>query len=116
MHGSDHHLVAFARSSGVGMHHCSWDVGSVQDIGLGAMQMAKKGFVAGWGLGRHVLGSNYFHYVQDPWGSWSEYSADIDFVPATTDWASADHPGEDSFYLWGPNVPEDFVRNYELGN
>jgi catechol 2,3-dioxygenase-like lactoylglutathione lyase family enzyme len=116
VHGSDHHLVAFARSSGVGMHHCSWDVGSVQDIGLGAMQMAKKGFVAGWGLGRHVLGSNYFHYVQDPWGSWSEYSADIDYVPATANWASADHPGEDSFYLWGPNVPEDFIRNYELGN
>ena len=24
------------------------------------------------------------------------------------------HPGEDSFFLWGPNPPEDFVRNYEI--
>jgi catechol 2,3-dioxygenase-like lactoylglutathione lyase family enzyme len=116
VHGSDHHLVAFARSAGTGFHHCSWDVGSVQDVGLGAMQMANKGFVAGWGLGRHVLGSNYFHYVRDPWGSYSEYSADIDYIPATVDWPSADHPGEDSFYLWGPDVPEDFVRNYEVNN
>jgi catechol 2,3-dioxygenase-like lactoylglutathione lyase family enzyme len=35
-HGSDHHMVAFARSAGPGLHHCSWDVGAVQEIGLGA--------------------------------------------------------------------------------
>jgi catechol 2,3-dioxygenase-like lactoylglutathione lyase family enzyme len=113
VHGSDHHLVAFARSTGLGLHHCSWDVGSVQEIGLGAMQMANKGYVAGWGLGRHVLGANYFHYVRDPWGSYSEFSADMDYIPADLDWAAGDHPGEDAFYLWGPTPPEDFVRNYE---
>jgi catechol-2,3-dioxygenase len=115
VHGSDHHLIAFARSNAPGFHHCSWDVGAVDDIGLGAMHMAEKGFVAGWGLGRHVLGSNYFHYVRDPWGSYSEYSADIDFIPVDADWDTADHPGAESFYLWGPDVPEDFVRNYEAG-
>ena len=62
---------------------------------------------------RHVLGSNYFHYVQDPWGSFSEYCADIDYVPVTADWPSGDHAPDDSFYAWGPNVPEDFVHNYE---
>ncbi len=70
VHGSDHHMVAFAKSDGPGFHHCSWDVGSVNDIGVGAAHMADKGFSAGWGLGRHVLGSNYFHYVRDPWGSY----------------------------------------------
>ncbi|MGZ5840720.1 MAG: VOC family protein, partial [Xanthobacteraceae bacterium] len=113
-HGSDHHMVAFARSAGPGLHHCSWDVGAVQEIGLGAVQMAGKGYAAGWGLGRHVLGSNYFHYVRDPWGSYSEYSADMDYIPADHDWQSGDHPGEDSFFLWGPNPPEDFVGNYEI--
>jgi hypothetical protein len=105
-HGSDHHMVAFARSGGPGLHRCSWDVGAVQEIGLGAMQMAGKAYTAGWGLGRHVLGSNYFHYVRGPWGSYC--------IPADHDWRSADHPGEDSFFLWGPNPPEDFVRNYEI--
>jgi catechol 2,3-dioxygenase len=113
IHGSDHHMVAFGRSDAPGLHHLSWDVGSVDDIGRGAMHMLGKGYDKGWGLGRHVLGSNYFHYVRDPWGSYSEYSADIDFVPVDCDWKSGDHPPEDSFYVWGPNPPSDFVHNYE---
>jgi len=113
VHGSDHHMVAFAKSDAAGFHHCSWDVGTVNDIGVGAVQMADKGFTAGWGLGRHVLGSNYFHYVRDPWGSYCEYSCDIDYVSADKDWLGGSHDVENSFYLWGPTPPADFVFNYE---
>jgi catechol 2,3-dioxygenase-like lactoylglutathione lyase family enzyme len=113
IHGSDHHMVAFAKSDGPGFHHCSWDVGSISDIGTGAAQMADKGFSAGWGLGRHVLGSNYFHYVRDPWGSYCEYSCDIDFVSADFNWQDASHGVDDSLYLWGPEPPRDFTFNYE---
>lgn len=113
IHGSDHHMIALARSGAPGHHHFSWDVGSVDEIGMGAMHMLGKGYVKGWGLGRHVLGSNFFHYVQDPWGSFCEYSADIDYVPADRDWQALDSPAEDSFYVWGPNCPADFVHNYE---
>ena len=112
-HGSDHHVLAFAKSSHAGFHHASWDVDTVGDVGLGAMRMAEGGYAKGWGLGRHVLGSNYFHYVQDPWGSFSEYSCDIDYIPADTRWESGEHPPEDSLYLWGPDVPEIFTTNYE---
>jgi catechol 2,3-dioxygenase len=114
IHGSDHHLMAFAKSSAPGHHHYSWDVGSVMDIGLGAMHMLEQGYDRGWGLGRHVLGSNFFHYVRDPWGSYSEYSGDIDYVPATCDWDAGDHPPQDSLYVWGPNLPEDFIQNFEI--
>jgi catechol 2,3-dioxygenase len=113
IHGSDHHVIAFVKADGPGLHHLSWDVPSINDIGLGAMQMADKGFTAGWGLGRHVLGSNYFHYVRDPWGSYSEYSSDVDYIPADHDWRSGDHPPEDSFYVWGPTPPADFAFNHE---
>ena len=89
------------------------DVGGVNEIGMGAMQMDDKGYDKGWGMGRHVLGSNYFHYVKDPWGSYSEYSADIDYIPADHDWDAGDYPPEDSIYLWGPEIPKDFVTNYE---
>lgn len=112
-HASDHHLVAFAKSGAPGLHHSSWDVGHINDVGLGAERMKASGYTHGWGVGRHVLGSNYFYYVQDPWGSWAEYSYDIDFVPADLDWPAADHPPEDSFYIWGPSVPEDFIVNHE---
>ncbi len=112
-HGSDHHLIALAKSHGPGLHHSSWDVGSVNEVGNGAEQMRDKGYTQGWGVGRHVLGSNYFYYVRDPWGSYAEYSFDIDHIPADIDWQSGDHPPEDSFYMWGPAVPEEFVTNHE---
>jgi catechol 2,3-dioxygenase len=114
VHGSDHHVVAFARSQGSGIHHSSWAVDSVHQIGLGASRMAEKGHAAGWGVGRHVLGSNYFYYVRDPWGSYAEYSCDIDYVPVDIDWQAGDHAAEDAFYVWGPQPPADFVTNYEL--
>ena len=112
-HASDHHLVAFAKSHAPGYHHSSWDVASIDDVGLGAEQLRAQGYTHGWGVGRHVLGSNYFYYVQDPWGSWAEYSYGIDFVPADVEWPAADHPPEDSFYVWGPPVPPDFIVNHE---
>jgi catechol 2,3-dioxygenase len=113
MHGSDHHMVAFAKSQAPGFHHSSWDVPTVEEVGLGGMQMAERGFRHGWGPGRHVLGSNYFWYVQDPWGSFAEFSADIDYLPRDVAWESGDHPPQDAFYLWGPEPPSDFVTNTE---
>ena len=112
-HGSDHHLIALAKSKAGGLHHSSWDVGSVHEVGLGAEIMKARGHDRGWGVGRHVLGSNYFYYVRDPWGSYAEYSFDIDYIPADLDWPAADHPPEDSFYVWGPTPPADFVTNFE---
>ncbi|HEX7387257.1 MAG TPA: VOC family protein [Castellaniella sp.] len=113
-HGSDHHLIAIAKSSGYGLHHSSWDVASLDDVGLGSQQMAQAGHARGWGVGRHVLGSNYFRYVRDPWGSYAEYSFDIDYVASNVDWPVGDYPPEDSLYVWGPDVPDDFITNYEL--
>lgn len=112
-HGCDHHLLAFAGSSARGWHHSSWDVAGVDQVGLGAAQMAAAGYVEGWGTGRHVLGSNYFHYVRDPWGSFAEYSAHIDYIEAGFRWQGQDHRPEDSLYLWGPGVPAYFIENTE---
>ena len=113
-HASDHHMLAFAKSGGPGLHHSSWIVESIDEIGLGMQHMADCGYVRSWGVGRHVIGSNYFCYVQDPWGSFAEYSHDIDFVPADVEWQSADHPLEDSFYVWGPPPPDYFIVNHEI--
>jgi catechol 2,3-dioxygenase-like lactoylglutathione lyase family enzyme len=114
-HGSDHHLLALVGSTHRGMHHASWDVGSFQEVGLGSAQMFRAGYKVGWGVGRHVLGGNYFYYARDPWGSYSEFSADIDYIPADCEWPSAQHAPEDSFYLWGPDVPSELVANLEPG-
>jgi catechol 2,3-dioxygenase-like lactoylglutathione lyase family enzyme len=114
-HGSDHHMIAFAKSDGPGFHHPSWQVESIEDIGRGTMLMAEAGFDKGWGLGRHVIGSNYFHYVQDPWGGFCEYSYDIDHVPRGHVWDTKNFPPVDALAIWGPKPPDDFVHNYEAG-
>jgi catechol 2,3-dioxygenase-like lactoylglutathione lyase family enzyme len=113
-HASDHHMLAFAKSDGPGLHHSSWVVGDVDEVGVGGEQMSAKGYTDGWGVGRHVIGSNYFRYVRDPWGSFAEYSAGIDFIPADLEWKAADHPLADSFYVWGPPPPDYFVVNQEI--
>jgi catechol 2,3-dioxygenase-like lactoylglutathione lyase family enzyme len=115
-HGSDHHLLAFVGSAGPGLHHTSWDVGRLDDVGEGSEQLRKAGYTEGWGVGRHVLGSNYFYYARDPWGSFAEYSFDIDYIPSTMRWEAGNYAPEDSFYLWGPAVPDWFTANTETAN
>src|SRR4029453_9546042 len=112
-HSSDHHMLAFAKSDGPGLHHSSWDVATFDDVGLGMQQMQDRGHTYGGGIGRHVVGSNYFYYVRGPWGSFAEYSYDIDFIPADLDWRAKDHPPEDAFYVWGPPPPDYFIQNHE---
>ncbi len=112
-HSSDHHLLAFAKADTRGLHHTSWVVRGIDEIGLGAEQMKAAGYDVGWGVGRHVVGSNYFCYIRDPWGSFTEYSYDIDFIGAETEWPALNYPPEDALSLWGPPPPADFIVNHE---
>ena len=63
--------------------------------------------------GRHVIGSNFFYYLRDPWGSFSEYYYDLDYIPEGCAWEPRDFPPEDSLYVWGPPCPADFGENKE---
>jgi len=112
-HGSDHHILAFGHSERPGFHHASFEVGSLDDIGMAAMHMARKGYLEGWGTGRHYIGSNYFHYVRDPWGSFAEYFWDIDYIPEGCVWETRDVPAEFALHVWGPAPPPYFFQNTE---
>lgn len=116
IHGSDHHVLALAQAAGPGMHHCSWDVGNFDNVGLGGRQMEDRGYpyARNWGPGRHVIGSNYFYYVRDPWGSYAELTADMDFVEPGAAWTDRAYGMEDALYLWGPPPPANFLSNREI--
>ena len=111
---TDHHNVAFLTSRGPGFHHGSFEVGSVDEIAMGALRMQQSGCEPGWGLGRHVIGSNFFYYIRDPWGSFAEYFHDLDYIPEQCAWQPRDFPEGDALYRWGPPVPEDFGLNREV--
>lgn len=111
---SDHHVVAFAKSDGVGFHHASFQVADPDEVGRGGRALVAKSSGGDWGFGRHTIGSNFFHYVQDPWGSWFEYYSDMDHIDDYALWTSTNYEMEDALASWGPALPGDFVHNYEV--
>ena len=111
---SDHHVVAFAKSPGIGFHHCSFLLADPDAVGRGGVALLAKAGKGDWGFGRHTIGSNFFHYIQDPWGSWFEYYSDMDFIDDHALWQPTNYEMADSLASWGPAVPKDFVHNYEV--
>lgn len=111
---SDHHVLAFAKSPGIGFHHASFQVSDPDEVGRGGRVLVEKAGRGDWGFGRHTVGSNFFHYIQDPWGSWFEYYSDMDHIDDYALWTPTDYAPEDSLASWGPRLPDDFIRNYEV--
>jgi catechol-2,3-dioxygenase len=105
----DHHVFGFLPSTHRGLHHLSFEVSGIDEMSMGAQRMADRGHEMAWGLGRHTVGSNLFHYVRDPWGSWSEYFTDMDQISES--W----QPGEFAVpsAVWCPLLPPEFRQNPE---
>ena len=116
---SDHHTLALALSDAPGLHHCSWEMGNIDQMQLCAQRLIQAGYKDGWGVGRHIYGSNYFHYIRDPWGSLSELFWDIDYIGKDSDWTVeiANAKGEslhENLYQWASSPPpDDFLHNYD---
>lgn len=111
---SDHHVVAFGKSQGVGFHHASFQMGDPDEVGRGGRALTQKAGRGEWGFGRHTIGSNFFHYIQDPWGSWFEYYSDMDHIEDYSAWTPTNYAPEDSLASWGPATPPDFIANNEV--
>ena len=76
---TDHHNLLLQTSPVPFLHHTAWQVDDVDEVGRGATRMLKghpERHV--WGLGRHFIGSNFFWYLRDPAGNFSEYYSDMD--------------------------------------
>ncbi|WP_423458248.1 VOC family protein [Ottowia sp. VDI28] len=98
----DHHCFGLIKDTHRGFQHGSFHVDSLDQIGLGGLQMHKAGYKEGFGVGRHALASNLFHYTRDPWGSWVEYYTDMDKISEA--WVSKDW--NDLPYIWPQWAPE----------
>jgi catechol-2,3-dioxygenase len=76
---TDHHNVLVLAAPVSFLHHTSWQVDDVDDVGRGACAMLEgRPERHVWGLGRHYAGSNFFWYLKDPAGNFSEYYSDMD--------------------------------------
>jgi catechol 2,3-dioxygenase-like lactoylglutathione lyase family enzyme len=71
---TDHHNVVLLPAPMTLLHHTAWKVRSVDEIGYGGSRMIENHPERhAWGLGRHAASANYFWYLKDPAGSFSEY-------------------------------------------
>jgi catechol 2,3-dioxygenase-like lactoylglutathione lyase family enzyme len=113
---SDHHNVLIQPSSVAFLHHTSWQVEDVDEVGRGAMRMLDGHPERhAWGLGRHSIGSNFFWYLRDPAGNFSEYYSDMDTITDDQLWTPGTwEPSLRSLYAWGPDVPPSMLRPDDL--
>ena len=112
---TDHHNLLVQPAPFAFLHHTSWQVDDVDEIGRGAQALIEKDPARHvWGLGRHHIGSNYFWYLKDPAGNFSEYYADLDCIVADELWTLREFDGPKSLYSWGPPVPASFLAPDDL--
>ena len=65
------------------------------------------------GLGRHHVGSNFFWYLKDPAGNFSEYYSDLDCIVDDEMWKPGVWEGARGLYNWGPPPPS-FIQPDDL--
>ena len=112
---TDHHNVLVQQAPVSYLHHTSWQVDDADEIGRGATAMlAKDPNRHVWGLGRHFVGSNYFWYLRDPAGNFSEYYSDIDCIVDDQLWTPGVWEGDAGLYKWGPPPPPSFLAPDDL--
>ncbi|MET9328053.1 VOC family protein [Tsukamurella sp. NPDC003166] len=112
---TDHHNVLVQQAPVNFLHHTSWQVDDIDEIGRGAMAMLEDNPERHiWGLGRHHIGSNFFWYLKDPAGNFSEYYSDIDCIVDDALWKPGVWEGAKSLFNWGPPPPPSFLMPEDL--
>jgi catechol 2,3-dioxygenase-like lactoylglutathione lyase family enzyme len=112
---TDHHNVLVLEAPATFLHHSAWQVDDIDEIGRGASALLEghpERHV--WGLGRHHAGSNFFWYLRDPAGNYSEYYSDLDYIPEQATWVPETAAGKFGLYNWGPEPPPSFVAPDDL--
>ena len=112
---TDHHNLLVLRAPVTYLHHTSWQVDDIDEVGRGASAMLEdhpERHV--WGLGRHHAGSNFFWYLKDPAGNFSEYYSDMDCIVDDALWSPEVHEGARGLFSWGPQPPPSFLAPDDL--
>ena len=114
---SDHHNVLVQQAPVPFLHHSSWQVDDVDEVGRGASAMlAADPARHVWGLGRHHIGSNFFWYLRDPAGNFTEYYSDLDCIVDDALWTAQEWEGARGLYNWGPPPPPSFLAPDDLAD
>ena len=112
---TDHHNILVQKAPVDFLHHTAWEVDDVDEVGRGATEMLEGNPERHvWGLGRHHIGSNFFWYLKDPAGNFSEYYSDLDCIVDDALWKPSVVDGAKGIYSWGPPLPPSFLKPDDL--
>jgi catechol 2,3-dioxygenase-like lactoylglutathione lyase family enzyme len=112
---TDHHNVLVNSAPVSFLHHTAWQVDDIDEVGRGASAMLEENPERHvWGLGRHHVGSNFFWYLKDPAGNFSEYYSDLDEIIDDQLWKPETVEGARGLFNWGPPPPPSFIHPEDL--
>ena len=114
---TDHHNIFVQKSPIPFLHHSSWQVDDVDEVGRGATTMIESDPSRHtWGLGRHYIGSNFFWYLRDPAGNFSEYYSDMDAIVDEQLWEPGiwDSTNKHAGWAWGLEIPNSFIHPEDI--
>jgi catechol 2,3-dioxygenase-like lactoylglutathione lyase family enzyme len=112
---ADHHTIFALQGmpGDINVHHTSYEVQDPDAVHIGNQWLHSKGYVAEWGVGRHLLGSQVFDYWRSPFGHIFEHYADGDLL--TADIKPGDYPATaENLAQWGPELAPTFFDSVRL--
>jgi catechol 2,3-dioxygenase-like lactoylglutathione lyase family enzyme len=109
---TDHHNVVVGTAPVNYLHHSSWEVADIDEIGRAANTVLDGHPERHtWGPGRLWVGANYFYYLRDPAGNQCEYYCGMDEITEDQLWT----PGVyEVGALWGPPMPASLIQPDDL--
>jgi len=103
---SDHHNLLVQPAPVAYLNHYAFEYDDIDAVGAAASRYLdgnEQQHVVG--LGRHVVGSNVFWYVNDPCGTMMEFFSDMDDIPDPDGWQPRTDWEISRFASWGPKEP-----------
>ncbi len=103
---SDHHNLLVQPSPVPYLNHYAFEYDDIDAVGVAARRYLDRHedrHVVG--LGRHVVGSNVFWYLNDPCGTMVEFFSDMDDIPDDDAWQPRTDWELGHFSSWGPKEP-----------
>lgn len=108
---SDHHTLGFAVAPELGHSHSAFEMDTYEEIAVAKEWMSHRdktmNYKHGWGIGRHILGSQVFDYWRDPYGDMFEHYADGDLFSDKKTAGYHSFSG-DAQHQWGPKMTAEF--------
>lgn len=105
---TDHHSIGIGSAIETGHNHTAFEMAGFEEIAVAGEWVRRRNYTHGWGIGRHVLGSQIFDYWREPGGELFEHYADGDVFTASA--ATGYHMFHgDAQHQWGPKISKEFT-------